>query len=362
MRRHVWFAMFFALACSNERGRATVGGSSPGIGSVGSDEGANTGDAGDDGSGADGGEPTSDADDDDGGGDGLKLDVSGEPTTGADPSDGTSEVGCKKVDLLFVIDDSISMDDEQANLIAAFPAFIDAMTAELADTEGYNIGVVTSDAYEGDPTCPPLQRGTLVTQTGGDQSSNQVCGPYSSGARYMTDQEDDLAMRFACAAQVGTGGDPDERPVESLLAAVSPQMTGPGGCNDGFLREDALLVVVFITDEEDDHENGGCNFLPNSGSVGDPPQWYEELTAVKAGVESSIVVLSIVGPNQMPFCPPLNKCNLGSTGSEIGHRLIELTEMFTYGYVGSVCEPYGPQFQEAISIIDSACEDFEPPG
>jgi hypothetical protein len=139
-------------------------------------------------------------------------------------------------------------------------------------------------------------------------------------------------------------------------------MAGPGGCNDGFLRDDALLVAVFITDEEDDHESTGCNFLPNSGSVGDPPQWYQQLVAVKAGVESSIVVVSIVGPNQMPFCPPLNKCNLGSTGSEIGQRIIELTEMFTYGYVGSVCEPYGPQFQDAISIIDSACDDFEPPG
>ena len=362
MRRRACVAVLWILACSNGRGRDSAGatGIPPGIESAGTGGEAGGGDGVDDG-GLETGPPTGTVDDD-GGGDGLKLDVSDEPTSGADPTDGTNEVGCQKVDLLFVIDDSISMDDEQASLIAAFPAFIDAMQAELGDTDGYNIGVVTSDAYAGDPTCPPVQRGILVTQTGGDQASNQVCGPYSSGARYMTDQEDDLAMRFACAAQVGTAGDPDERPVESLLAAVSPQMTGPGGCNDGFLRDDALLVVVFITDEEDDHENAGCNFLPNSGSEGDPADWYQALVAVKAGVESSIVVLSIVGPDQMPFCPPLDKCNLGSTGSEIAHRIIELTEMFSYGYVGSVCEPYGPQFQEAISIIDSACDDFEPPG
>jgi hypothetical protein len=297
--------------------------------------------------------------DGDSGPDSPKLDVGDGGETGGDPSDGSRELGCQKVDLLFVIDDSISMDDEQAELIAAFPEFIDAMQAELADTDGYHIGVVTTDAYPGDPSCAPVQRGTLVTHTGGTSSSNAQCDPYSSGARYMTEQ-DDLAARFACAAQVGTAGDPDERPIESMLAGLSESQQA--GCNQGFLRDDALLVVVIITDEEDDHEMGGCNALPGSGSSGDPLQWYAELIAAKDGDEASIVVLSIVGPAAQPFCPPLNKCVLGSTGSEIGARIIELTEMFTYGFVGSVCEPYGPQFQQAISIIDSACDDFQPPG
>lgn len=361
MLRRVQLVVLYLVACSSDEGRDTIGatGIPPGLSSVGSEE-----------SGADDAMPDGDTTgmvdaetgsaDVDGGT--VKLDVGGGSTMGGDPTDGTTDAGCKKVDLLFVIDDSISMDDEQAALIAAFPAFITAMQTELADTDGYNIGVITSDAYAGDPTCAAGQRGVLVTQTAGDQSSNQVCGPYSSGARYMTEQEDDLAARFACAAQVGVAGDPDERPIEAMLAAISPEMNGPGDCNTGFLRDDALLVVVVITDEEDDHENGGCNWLPDSGSAGEPPQWFQQLIAAKGGVESSIVMLAIVGPDQMPFCPPLNKCNLGSTGSEIATRIIGLTEMFTYGYVGSVCEPYGPQFQEAISIIDSACDDFEPPG
>jgi hypothetical protein len=361
MRRRAQLVVLYLVACASDRGRDTVGatGIPPGVGSAGSE------DAGVDGPMPDG-DPTGANGDttgsDDGDGGGPKLDVGGDSTMGGDPTDGTTEIGCEKVDLLFVIDDSISMDDEQAALIAAFPDFITAMQTELADTDGYNIGVITSDAYAGDPTCAPGQRGVLVTQTAGDQSSNQVCGPYSSGARHMTEQEDDLAARFSCAAQVGVAGDPDERPIEAMLAALSAEMNGPGDCNTGFVRDDALLVVVLITDEEDDHENGGCNWLPNSGSVGEPPQWFQQLIAVKGGVESSIVVLAIVGPDQMPFCPPLDKCNLGSTGSEIGARIIDFTEMFTYGYVGSVCEPYGPQFQDAISIIDSACDDFEPPG
>jgi hypothetical protein len=348
-----------SVACGDPRARdgASVGGS---IGS------ASIGPAGTSGEGeGEGGAVSSgvgEVGDDESGGAGTapKLDVGDGDESGGQAEGGTDDVGCHAVDLLFVIDDSISMDDEQAGLIAAFPEFITAMQTELADADGYHIGVVTTDVYAGDMTCGQ-ERGTLVTHTGGTASSNAQCDPYSSGKRFMTEQ-DDLDARFACAAQVGTMGDPDERPVETMLAALSPGQLAVGGCNEGFLRDDALLVVVIITDEEDDHEMGGCNALPGSGSEGDPPDWYGQLVAVKGGVESSIVLLSIVGPDTMPFCPPLNKCNLGSTGSEIGARIIELTQMFTYGFVGSVCTDYGPQFQEAIAIIDSACDDFEPPG
>lgn len=30
--------------------------------------------------------------------------------------------------------------------------------------------------------------------------------------------------------------------------------------------------------------------------------------------------------------------------------------------LGPVCAPYGPFFLEAIDVIESACDDFEPPG
>jgi hypothetical protein len=36
--------------------------------------------------------------------------------------------------------------------------------------------------------------------------------------------------------------------------------------------------------------------------------------------------------------------------------------MFTYGFVGPVCQPYGPFFEEAIGVIKSACDEFVPPG
>ncbi|MEM6291478.1 MAG: hypothetical protein AAGA54_09445 [Myxococcota bacterium] len=298
-----------------------------------------------------------------------KLDIGGGgETDGPDPSgagdEGGSDLGCRAVDLLFVIDNSGSMEDEQANLISSFPGFISAMQSQLSSDLGYNVGITTSDLYAGNASC--LQEGALVTQTAGVGASNQPCAPYSSDLRFMT-EEDDLAAKFSCAAQVGIDGDGNERPMQTLLAAVGDPMTGPGGCNEGFLRDDALLVVVLITDEEDDHEAMGCsngmvNTDPQPGSNGEPDQWYDQLVAVKGGDERKIVVLSLVGPQGLAACPELQKCDGGIEGAEVANRIIDFTERFTYGFVGPVCEPYGPFFSQAISSIVSACDDFTPAG
>ena len=45
---------------------------------------------------------------------------------------GGASPGCAKVDFLFVIDNSVSMKDEQDALIASFPGFIDSIKANIA--------------------------------------------------------------------------------------------------------------------------------------------------------------------------------------------------------------------------------------
>jgi len=282
-------------------------------------------------------------------------------TAGSDGIDVDDE-GCDKVDLLFVVDNSGSMADEQASLVASFPGFIDAMQQELADTEGYHIGVVTSDQYIFDIQCSPLSIGNLVYRTGGVDSSNGNCGPYISGFNYMT-ENDDLVDTFACAAQVGTGGSGDEHPMEAMITALSPPIIDEGECNEGFLRDDALLVVVIITDEEDDHESlaDACNDSPLPGSAGEPGTWFDDMVEIK-GREESVVVLALVGPDgeAAPMCPELDKCNGGIAGAEVADRILEFSSMFTFGFVGQVCADYGPIFQESISVIKTACDEFVP--
>jgi hypothetical protein len=52
-----------------------------------------------------------------------------------------------------------------------------------------------------------------------------------------------------------------------------------GGCNDGFLRKDALLAVVVLDGEQD-------NLTP-----GTPQDWYDAVVAAKGGNEEAIVTL-----------------------------------------------------------------------
>lgn len=270
------------------------------------------------------------------------------------------DTACQKVDVLFVIDNSGSMLDEQQNIVNSFPDFVSEMQAKLEDTESYHVGVVTSDANAFNAGGCNMH-GALVTRTGGTGSSNQTCAPYASGKNFM-DETDDLGQKFLCAGQVGTNGDGDEEPMYALGQALSPGLNGAGACNDGFIREDALLIVVIITDEEDDHEVEACMQSPQPGSAGEPGDWYNTVVGAKGGVEENIVVLALTGPVQ-PACPPLEKCEGGIDGAEVATRIVGFTEMFTYGSVGQICAPsYKQFFSDAIGTIDSACDNFTPPG
>lgn len=279
----------------------------------------------------------------------FRFDVADSNESAGDSADGTS--GCEKVDLLFVIDDSISMAGEQQNLIASFPAFIEGIQTGLEGVSSYHVGVVTTNVYGYNaPDC--RQIGTLVTSTGGANSSGAACGPFSEG-RYLG-SGDNLEQQFACAAQVGTDGPVDERPMQAMQTAVGPVHAVPGGCNEGFVRSDALLVVVIVTDEEDDI----VEFYDTvEGSPGDPQTWFDDLVATKT-YEENIAVLSIIGGQPGNVCPE----PYGVDGAEDAPRIRAFTEMFTNGFLGDVCAPtYGPFFDQAIGVVESACGGFIPP-
>lgn len=257
---------------------------------------------------------------------------------------------CSKVDLLFVIDDSTSMKDEQASLIAAFPGFVEDIESKLGSVDNYHVGIVTTDGYvHNAPGCKGL--GDLVTQTGGPGSSEEKCDPFTSERRFIDESEPDLAAKFGCAAQVGTRGMPGEQQIGAILGAVNPIKGDFNSCNSGFIRDDALLVVVLISDEDDAEScyPEGCI----GGTAGKPEQWFHELVALKGGVESNIVMLSIVGgPGAYWDC-----------GVEEAPNIVEFTEQFTHGSVGDICNmDYAQYFGTAMEIVDDGCAGFRPQG
>jgi hypothetical protein len=266
-----------------------------------------------------------------------------------------SEEGCQAIDFLFVIDDSGSMYDEQINLVNNFPTFSEQIQSTLKHVTSYQVGVVASDAYAyNDAPCGAL--GDLVISTqGGSDASNMVCGPYAAGQNFMT-QEDDLAASFACAAQLGTYGDGIERPMEAMMNTLSDQNDGPGECNEGFIRDDALLVVVIITDEWD-----GPSDPDGSGSIGDPQVWYDAVLEAKGGIAENAAVLSLINYEATEDMEP-SLCAPPDDYSD-GVHIRDFTLMFEQnGFLGGLClDDFGPIFEQAIGVIDTACENFIPP-
>lgn len=271
------------------------------------------------------------------------------------PDRGAEDLGriraCTQVDLLFVIDNSGSMADNQRSLIASFPGFIQGVRDRLRFASSYHIGVVPSDDYYGTRAgCEAI--GSLVTQTTGPESSRRACGPFASGGAYLTEADADLAARFACVAQVGVGGSDDERMMRALLNAVRPAASAAGACNAGFARRDSLLVVVLISDEDDVPDGCDGTRCMWNASGGAPDDWYREIVASRGGVSDNIVVLSLIGRRADNPCSAVPAA-----------RLLGFTRRFgDNGFVGDVCSSdYSGFFRDALGVIEGACSRFVAP-
>jgi hypothetical protein len=263
---------------------------------------------------------------------------SGGDTDGGDESS-TGEplptVPCTTLDILVVVDNSDTMTEEQAKIAMALGPFVTLAQSELPGVMGsIHVGVLSTDAPE------------LVTSTPTAQ-----CTPYASGASWMA-YGDTLTTELACALALGVGGDADERPVQMTIEALAPEQIGLGGANQDFLREEGPLVVIFVTDEEDDFE-------PETewGSSGDPADWVAAIAATKGGHEQDVVVLALVGTEKPNACPDY-QWN-GVDGAEIAPRLAELTESFPRHAVGDVCgAEYGTFLTGAVPQIVEACGNY----
>jgi hypothetical protein len=262
---------------------------------------------------------------------------------------------CRKIDFLFVIDNSFSMEREQASLTRSFPRFMNVIARELRAAD-FHVMVVDTDAMgpgeavaaekhapsTGDEICD-------VTLGAGRRSSRAGTDcELPSGARFMSAAQPDLANAFECIGLVGTAGNSYERPVGALLEATSTTLALPGACNTSFLRDDAVLVVTLVTDEDD------------AVTSGQPAAWREALLRVKHGDESALVLLGLVTDQNRPEALPGGPCvMLDAAGAP---RLQSFVESFRFGSLGAVCAAdYAPFFERAVSVIGDACREFVPP-
>ena len=138
------------------------------------------------------------------------------------------------MDILFVVDNSGSMSNDQTNLSVNFSSFINfALTLNV----DYHIGITTTDT-EGNfnPFNPNSTPGQLV------------------GNPPWVDRNTPNAIdTFKNNVKVGDSGSADEKGLAGAYLALSdPQInTPPPNGNQGFMREDAPLFIVIISDEAD---------------------------------------------------------------------------------------------------------------
>jgi hypothetical protein len=246
---------------------------------------------------------------------------------------------CEAVDILFVVDSSNSMDDVYERFTASFDGIVEGVTTAFGDAS-LHIGVLqTSEYWPFGPhsDCDRLGDLTITTATA-------ECPP-ANGARFFTDEGDDLATALPCILDVGFYPH-GEQPVTAAIEALSDDQAAPGACNEGFLRDDAVLGIFFISNDPPvDIEMDDAH--PDT----DTSQWYEQLLAAKEGDETAIAVTGIVAMEPVDCIEYYAAENT---------NLIELIDEFgSQGLRSSVCEPdWGPAFEDGIELLAQTCEQW----
>lgn len=300
-------------------------------------------------------------------GDGPTTTTAGTGTSGSDPDTtsggptcGAAIGSCDAIDVLIVIDNSASMDDEFDALIPAFSNIAGLFEELIAGPCSYHVGITSTEIapdYQ-DPSCQ--LRGALHASgaiLGGDS-----CFGDPSHPPYVRETDDIGAL--GCLFAVGTNYAADERQIDTALGALSSELGAPGACNAGFLREDAALVVVFVTDEDDDDDSDDPLESPDrTGSPGDPTDWFDALTAIKPAERIGVLALVADSPSACPPWMPLPDDGDG-TGAEYATRLLTFMQHFTgvgladHIFAGNICassDELMAQIGEIQALVGAVC-------
>jgi hypothetical protein len=307
-------------------------------------------------------DPTGDGDGDtsdddptgDGDGDGPKLDTIEDETDSAETGD-CVETGCKKVDMLFALDGSLSMTEEINALKAqqAFLGIVDALEGLNCGGIEYRIGV-TGDNNNG-----------WITPNGWANPK-----PWFDSADFSPAE---IAVHFQNAATVvGNSGGASlgcEHVLSSTVALLATDQSG-------FIRDDALLVIVLMTDVDDygwyDQIGGHTCGQVGCATPGQPVATLQNtLVTLKDGDPAGLAAIVIAGDPManggVNLCGQPQSCG-APTSAFHAERLYEFAGLQEgmNGFTADICAGAAavPQAVEAALTdnIDLACQEFEPVG
>ena len=211
-----------------------------------------------------------------------------------------------KVDVLFVVDNSASMLEEQQKLGSRLSSFI----SSLAKID-WQIGVTTTDTSNG----PFGLKGSLVTLDGTNSKILNKNTP-----NYETVFQNSVVRDELIGCQDPNCPSADERPLEAIAMAIDKRNSD----NSGFFRPGADLAVVILSDE-DERSSGGSGAMQPS----------EVITRYKiaTGGQTSIAAFGIIIEPGDSTCYSAQSSNGGSYG-----RAASLFASLTGGVTGSICD------------------------
>lgn len=174
-----------------------------------------------------------------------------------------------KVDVLFVVDNTASMVEEHPRLISAIPSFVNSALSRGVDL---NIGVTTTGITSANSSCPGGANGG---------EAGRLFPADGSFQRLLKSSTPDLATKLQQNVNVGQcafieqGFEAVRRALTAPLVnnADDPRTALSSDGNLGFLRSEAALAVVFISDEDDhspDDVDTYATFLKNAKGMFQP--------------------------------------------------------------------------------------------
>lgn len=180
-----------------------------------------------------------------------------------------------ELDVLFTVDNSNSMSEEQASLAEQFPRMAEILATGDIDSDGIqdfpavtslHIGTVTSDMGVGGfsvMTCnaEPNFGDDAILRTQGNTELVSCAATYPAFQEFVPGMDPAMFARdVSCVSTAGIGGCGFEQQLEAPLKALSPSSStifamGTGGHGDtenaGFARPDSVLALIEVTDETD---------------------------------------------------------------------------------------------------------------
>lgn len=250
------------------------------------------------------------------------VDLSGSGTDVTHQIDTFKQVPAPKVDVLFVVDDSFSMADDQERLKQQLPSLVDIAVQWGQD---YHMAVTTTDTKDVRGNFKGLPRWVDSSVDPGVFAQNLVVG--TAGyyierglqAAYLALYNRSTITDIACLNLPGQcpTDDGEGLPLICIDGFCS-------GRNAGFLRDDAELVIIIVSDEEDGSEQTVSFYVDRLAN----------LKAPNSGV-GVIVHGIIITPEGCP----------GGFGTP-GYRYVSAIEAFD-GHVGDLCSSdFAEQFED----------------